>query len=91
VSFWGRVSSFGGNGRIAGGGVWATTSLSAGGGNGAIAVARGVEGTVGGGSGDVTDPSLEGSASEKGAGANALEVITWPFAAGVSIRVNRYL
>jgi len=91
VSSWVRAFSFGGNGRTAGEGVWASPSLSAGGGDGAMAVAGGVEGTAGGDSGDGTDPSLDGSSIAKGAGANALEVTTWRFTAGVSIRVNRYL
>jgi len=56
-----HVSSIAGGGRIAGGG------------NGAIAVAGGVEGSGGGGFGDGTDPSLEGSPSATGGGANAVE------------------
>jgi len=90
-SSWNRVSSFGGNGRSARGGVWTIPSLSAGGGNGALAVAGGVEGIAGGGSEDGTDLSLEDSSTARGAGVNALEVPTWGFTAGVSIRLNRYL
>src|SRR5512143_1088405 len=44
------ASSFGGKGRADKGGVWATSSLCAGGGIGSMAVAGGVEGTAGGGS-----------------------------------------
>jgi hypothetical protein len=91
MSSWVRASSFGGTGRSSGRGAWATPSLSARGGNGAMAVAGGVEGFAGGGSGDGTNPSTGGSSTAKGAGANAPEVTTWRFTAGVSIRVNRYL
>lgn len=53
----GRASSFGGDGRTVGGEGWATFSLFAGGGDGAMAVAGGgVDGTAGGGSGGGTDP-----------------------------------
>jgi hypothetical protein len=56
-----------------------------------MAVAGGVEGIAGGGSGDGTDPSSGDSSTTKGAGANDPEVTTWGFPAAVSIRVNRYL
>ena len=86
-----RASSFGGNGRAAKEGVWATSSLFAGCGIGAMAVAGGVEGTAGGGSSDGTDPALEDSSAAMGTGGNALEVTTWLFTAGVSIWINRFL
>ena len=85
----GSVSTFfGDNGRTAMGGVWATSSLFAGGGNGAMVVTGGVEGTACGGSGEGMDRALERSSAAKGAGA-ALEVTTLCFTAGVSIRVDR--
>src|SRR5512143_2092729 len=58
--------SFGGTGRAGKEGVWATSSLSAGGGTGGMAVAGGVEGTTGGGSSDGTDPALEDSSAAMG-------------------------
>lgn len=91
VSSWIEVSFFAGGGRIAGGGVRASSSLFVGGGSGAMAVACGVEGTAGGGSGDGTDLSLEDSGAAMGAGANALEATAWRSAAGVSMSVNRFL
>ena len=54
-------------------------------------IVGGDEGTVSGGPGDATDPSLEGSFAAKGAGANAIEATAWRSTAGVSMSVNRFL
>ena len=67
-----RASFSCGIGRKVGGGGWAISSLFAGGGNSATAVAGGVvEGISGGGSENATGPPLVGSTAARGAGTGA--------------------